>query len=135
MNTSKTIYPGDVITALGQSFTVWNILYQECFDDVYDVEFIDDHDRYHHWKQAYDGGTVTRSGVPGTYYADVNNRDRIACIREARTPGTFNARVLNRSDYEIYLGRFSSVESALARLIRYGEVHSSVWKEMSACHC
>lgn len=135
MKTSKTIYPGDAITASGMTFTVWNILYQDAAAGSYDVEFIDDQDKYHHWKQEYDGGTVTRSGAPGTYYADVNSRDRIACIREARTPGTYSARVLNRSDCEIYLGRFSSVDSALARLNSYGEVHGSVWKEMSVCNC
>jgi len=62
---------GDKVTAYGQSFTVDRILYQDYYgsrSDVspasdcwgYDVEFIDTHGQYHHWKQNQDQGQAAR---------------------------------------------------------------------------
>ena len=52
---------GDSITAQGYTFKVSKILYQDFWDRFgYDVEFLDDKGRYHHWKQSEDGGTVIR---------------------------------------------------------------------------
>lgn len=68
---SNPILHGDKITALGLSFTVDEILYQDYYGsraDVhpcsdcwgYDVEFKDPRGNYHHWKQNQDGGQVAR---------------------------------------------------------------------------
>ena len=51
---------GDTICALGYSFTVGQIIYQDCFDGKYDVEFLDDHDGYHYWKSEFDGGYIVK---------------------------------------------------------------------------
>lgn len=40
---------GDSITALGYTFEVGKIIYQDCFNGNYDVEFLDSHGDYHHW--------------------------------------------------------------------------------------
>ena len=130
MNSNVTIHPGDVISAMGLQFTVWRILYQDYYRGAYDVEFIDDQNRYHHWKQEDDGGTVTRSGLPGIYYMDQNDREHIACIREARAPGTYSVRIISRSGEETYLGRYSRISSAEERLNNYGETHGSTWRRM-----
>lgn len=58
------INPGDVISdRSGLAFTVARVLFQDHYGDRfgYDVEFIDDQNAYHHWKQDEDGGTVARS--------------------------------------------------------------------------
>ena len=72
MVTDKTaIRSGDKITALGYTFTVDKILYQDYFGEQasaprgsdwygYDIEFLDDLGRYHHWKQNQDGGMLLR---------------------------------------------------------------------------
>ena len=51
---------GDTICALGYSFTVGQIIYQDCFDGNYDVEFLDNHGGYHHWKSEFDGGHIVK---------------------------------------------------------------------------
>lgn len=38
--------------------TVKQVLYSECFGGLYDIEFIDSNDKYRHYKQWDDGGTV-----------------------------------------------------------------------------
>lgn len=116
MDSSKKVFPGDKITAYGLEFTVWQILYQDCICGTYDVEFIDDQARYHHWKQDQDGGHVIRSGIPGDYYFVPDGVEKIGAIRPARTPGTFTARIINRDGCVAYLGRFSSKEKAHERL-------------------
>jgi len=72
MITDETrINPGDRITALGYTFTVGEILYQDyygpreavppCSDCWgYDIEFLDPLGNYHHWKQNQDKGFLTR---------------------------------------------------------------------------
>ena len=130
MEDTTRIHPGDQITALGMTFTVWSILYQDHCGGTYDVEFIDDQDRYHHWKECYDGGTVTRFGRPGDYFLSMEDRDTIGAILPARTPGTYSARVITRSGNESYLGRFSRTDYARARLESYAKEHDITWKEM-----
>ena len=49
---------GDAITALGHTYTVGKIIYQDCFDGNYDVEFLDASGGYHHWKSEFDGGYI-----------------------------------------------------------------------------
>lgn len=49
---------GDAITALGHTYTVGKIIYQDCFDGNYDVEFLDPFGGYHHWKSEFDGGHI-----------------------------------------------------------------------------
>lgn len=62
---------GDKITALGCSFVVDQILYQDYFGDRagldsrsdcfgFDIEFTDPHGNYHHWKQNQDLGKAER---------------------------------------------------------------------------
>ena len=126
MKEHARIIPGDRISALGYTFTVWIILYQDCYDGIYDVEFLDDRNCYHHWKQQYDGGTVDLSGTPGQYYHNPNDRSRIACIRESRKPGTYTARIIDLRGNETYLGRYSSIPSALKRLDNTG----AEWRQM-----
>ena len=55
-----TVSVGDTITALGYSFTVGQIIYQDYFDGNYDVEFLDINGNYHHWKSEFDGGHVVK---------------------------------------------------------------------------
>ena len=50
---------GDTITALGHTYVVGKIIYQDCFDGNYDVEFLDPFGGYHHWKSEFDGGHIT----------------------------------------------------------------------------
>ena len=49
---------GDSISALGYTFEVDKIIYQDCFDGYYDVEFLDPSGGYHHWKSEFDGGHI-----------------------------------------------------------------------------
>lgn len=50
---------GDSIRAKGQTITIKRILYQDCKRvGEYDVEFVDNHEKYHHWKQNQDGGIL-----------------------------------------------------------------------------
>ena len=71
MDNSKAIIPGtDFINAIGYTFPVSKILYQDYYGDRsragssdcwgYDVEFLDTDGRYHHWKQNQDGGGILR---------------------------------------------------------------------------
>ena len=49
---------GDSITARGHTYMVGEIIYQDCFDGNYDVEFFDPSGGYHHWKSEFDGGHI-----------------------------------------------------------------------------
>ena len=51
---------GDKICALGITVTIEKVLYWDCFDDEYDVEFIDTAGNYRHWKQWEDGGFLIK---------------------------------------------------------------------------
>ena len=51
---------GDSITALGHIFEVAKIIYQDCYNGNYDVEFLDPRGGYHHWKSEFDGGYVIK---------------------------------------------------------------------------
>lgn len=53
---------GDCITALGYTFEVGEIIYQDYFDGNFDVEFLDPHGSYHHWKSEFDGGRIIKKG-------------------------------------------------------------------------
>ena len=53
---------GDSITALGHTFEVAQIIYQDCFNGNYDVEFLDPRGGYHHWKSEFDGGHIIPNG-------------------------------------------------------------------------
>lgn len=53
---------GDKITALGYTFEVAKIIYQDCFNGNYDVEFLDPRGGYHHWKSEFDGGHIIPNG-------------------------------------------------------------------------
>lgn len=53
---------GDLISALGYTYRVGHIIYQDCYDGNYDVEFLDDAGGYHHWKSQFDGGRVIPNG-------------------------------------------------------------------------
>lgn len=132
-STLLPVIPGDQISALGYTFTVWSILYQDRCDGIYDVEFIDDQDRYHHWKQAEDGGAVTRSGEPGIYFRETSGaagRPVIACIRPRRVGRGYTSRIIYRDGPEIWLGSSSTYDSALKEIRRYGSTHRLEWKEM-----
>ena len=125
------IHPGDQITALGLTFTVWSILYQDHCGGTYDVEFIDDQDRYHHWKECHDGGTVTRSGEPGTYYRETSGAagaDMIARIHPRRNGIGCTATIIKRGGPDVWLGSFRTEEDAL-KALQY-QTSPLVWKEM-----
>ena len=49
---------GDSISALGYTFEVDKIIYQDCFNGNYDIEFLDPSGGYHHWKSEFDGGHI-----------------------------------------------------------------------------
>lgn len=53
---------GDSISALGFTFEVSEIIYQDCFDGYYDVQFLDPSGSYHHWKSEFDGGRIIKKG-------------------------------------------------------------------------
>ena len=53
---------GDSITALGFTFEVDEIIYQDCFNGYYDVEFLDPSGGYHYWKSEFDGGHIIKKG-------------------------------------------------------------------------
>lgn len=53
---------GDSITALGYTFEVAQIMYQEEYLGYWDVEFLDPHGGYHHWKSVDDGGRIIKKG-------------------------------------------------------------------------
>lgn len=53
---------GDSITALGYTFEVAEIIYQDCYKGNYDVEFLDPRGGYHHWKSEFDGGHIIKKG-------------------------------------------------------------------------
>jgi hypothetical protein len=56
------VYVGDSITALGHTFEVAKIIYQDCYQGNYDVEFLDPRGGYHHWKSEFDGGRIIPNG-------------------------------------------------------------------------
>lgn len=124
------IYPGDSISALGYTFDVWTILYQDSLAGLYDVEFLDSTGRYHHWKENQDGGHVIREGIPGDYFRDSANVNHIATVREARTPGTYSARIISRGGTEEYLGRYSTKEAAAKRIQDHGRAYGITWTRM-----
>ena len=133
INTEK-VFPGDRITALGYTFTVWSILYQDHLCGSYDVEFIDDHDRYHHWKQECDGGNVIREGEPAKYFSETSGAcgsDIIARIKPRKNgrPGVV-AEILRLHGADVWLGSFSSEESAMAAIESYSATHRLAWREM-----
>jgi hypothetical protein len=59
--TMSKVCVGDSITALGHTFEVAKIIYQDCFDGNYDVEFLDPRGGYHHWKSEFDGGHIIKA--------------------------------------------------------------------------
>lgn len=60
---NNKIQVGDSISALGFTFEVAKIMYQDFYDGQWDVEFLDPKGGYHHWKSEFDGGKVIRRGV------------------------------------------------------------------------
>lgn len=66
----EKINAGDTIRAMGYSFTVGTVFYQDYFGTKerangtdwwgYDVEFKDTNGEYHHWLQYQDGGELIR---------------------------------------------------------------------------
>ena len=70
MNKDREIIRGDRVSALGVTYTVKEVLYQDHFGDHpaapgsdfwgYDIEFTDTSGAYHHWKQNQDGGSAFR---------------------------------------------------------------------------
>lgn len=61
MNEPRQLKAGDQIRAMGLTFTIGTIWYQHWYDMApggWDVEFLDDKNNYHHWKQDEDGGEV-----------------------------------------------------------------------------
>lgn len=133
MDNNTKIFPGDQISAMGHTFSVWSILYQDHIDGMYDVEFIDDQDRYHHWKECFDGGQVIRSGEPGSYYRETSGtagRPVIACIRPRRVGKGYTAKIIYRDGPEVFLGSHGTIEDALAEINRYSTTYRYCWKEM-----
>lgn len=53
---------GDKITALGYTFEIAQIIYQDYYEGSWDVEFLDPRGGYHHWVSSYDSGYVTKKG-------------------------------------------------------------------------
>lgn len=49
---------GDAIQALGHTYIVGKIIYQDSFNGNYNVEFLDTSGNYHHWKSEFDGGRI-----------------------------------------------------------------------------
>ena len=60
----KTVEAGDQISALGKTYTVSKVLSQEHFPESgriaewWHVEFLDERNSYHHWKNEFDGGRI-----------------------------------------------------------------------------
>lgn len=104
------VFPGDKITALGKTYTVWIILYQS-FWNKHDVEFMDKEGNYHHWFEADDNGCIIRSGKPGIYLRN-ESKSCVACIRKAHTLGTFSVRTIDTDGTETYYGRTGSLKTA-----------------------
>ena len=51
---------GDKITALGYTFEIARIMYQDYYQGYWDVEFLDPHGGYHHWIwRVYDNSACT----------------------------------------------------------------------------
>lgn len=57
MNTARI---GDKIRSHGIEVTIGKLYYSDCYDGVWDIEFIDTNGQYRHWKQQYDGGEYIR---------------------------------------------------------------------------
>ena len=53
---------GDKITALGYTFEIACIMYQDYYKGDWDVEFLDPCGGYHHRKSIFDGGHVIKKG-------------------------------------------------------------------------
>lgn len=51
---------GDKISALGYTFEVGQIIYQDYYAGNWDIEFLDTDGGYHHWKSEFDGGRVIK---------------------------------------------------------------------------
>lgn len=136
---ATAIYPGDKITAYGQTYTVWSILYQDkyAYPGQADIEFIDDAGNYHHWKEYYDGGTIIREGIPAKYFRETsgavseNGKGPIARIKPRRNnmPGVI-AEILRPKGPDIWLGSFSTEESAMKAIRDYSATNRLCWKEM-----
>lgn len=75
MDKNREIHPGEKISALGYTFTVGEILFQDYYGPRvdagasdcwgYDVEFKDINGRYHHWKQNQDHGYLWKKHENG----------------------------------------------------------------------
>lgn len=54
---------GDAVIVKNKKYYIAKILYQDYWDRFgWDIEFIDDHGGYHHWKQYADHGELIRKG-------------------------------------------------------------------------
>lgn len=61
MENNHVVLHGDKVTAMGFTFAVDNVLFQEFYyDDGFDCEFKDNKGNYHHWKQWEDKGNLLR---------------------------------------------------------------------------
>lgn len=49
---------GCTVRALGYEFDICKVLFADQYNDLWDIEFLDENDHYHHWKQNLDGGTL-----------------------------------------------------------------------------
>ncbi len=53
----RTAKIGDKISAMGITVTIAVLFYSDYDErDGWDIEFKDEHGKYRHWKQVYDGG-------------------------------------------------------------------------------
>ena len=131
----EKVFPGDRISALGYTFTVWSILYQDHLCGSYDVEFIDDCGRYHHWKEDCDGGRLIREGLPAKYYRETSGAEGdaypIARIKPRKNgrPGVV-AEILRPAGQDVWLGSFSTEESAMQAIEKHSAAAGLIWSEM-----
>lgn len=54
---------GDIVVVKNRKYNIAKILSQDYWDRFgWDIEFIDDQNKYHHWKQYEDHGELIRKG-------------------------------------------------------------------------
>lgn len=82
---SNELNVGDSISALGHTFKVGEILYQDydSYDNSWDVEFLDINGKYHHWKSDLDGGRIIKNESLKEELNDVDYDDFKSAIYNA----------------------------------------------------
>ncbi len=93
----ETARIGDKIRSHGITVTIGKLYYSDCWDGIWDVEFVDTDGNYRHWKQQFDGGEYIRVPEDETENLTEEYKDFYGCTATIEHKedfiGTYNGTV------------------------------------------